>query len=157
MWRGWRCGTCPSRRWRRRGRKTPETHTGRIQTECHVSTEREEENNSVQTNQSLCDDGSRRRPGEDFNLTRSVNQHIPAEVKGQRDKLSVKQRGWRGLWGSSWAENHTGSLNHINWPMILLLLLYELHHLKDTNKHVFFHYSVQFSSWLHQNTSHLDI
>lgn len=40
MWRGWRCGTCPSRRWRRRGRKTPETHTGRIQTECHVSTER---------------------------------------------------------------------------------------------------------------------
>lgn len=58
--------------------------------------EKEEENNSVQTNQSLCDDGSRRRPGEDFNLTRSVNQHIPAEVKGQRDKLSVKQRGWRG-------------------------------------------------------------
>lgn len=32
-----------------------------------------------QTHQSFGDDGSRRRPGEDFDLTWSVNQDVPGE------------------------------------------------------------------------------
>lgn len=35
---------------------------------------------------SFCDDGSGRRPGEDLDLTRGVNQHVPAQVIGQEKK-----------------------------------------------------------------------
>ncbi len=82
MWRGWRCGTCPSRRSRHRGRRTPETHMWNINWLWYYQLRKG--NKSVQTYQSLCDDGSRRRPGEDFDLTWGVDQHIPAEVKGHQ-------------------------------------------------------------------------
>lgn len=42
-----------------------------------------------QTYQSLCDDGSGRRPGEDFDLTRRVDQHIPVQVSHDGKRLSV--------------------------------------------------------------------
>lgn len=156
MWRGWRCGTCPSRRWRRRGRKTPETHRTNTNWVSWINRKRRKTTACRRTRASVM-----MVPDADQVKT-SIWPGVSISTYLQRSKVRETSSVWNreaeeDRKASSWAENHAGSLNHINWPMILLLLLYELHHLKDTNTHVFFHYSVRFSSWFHQNTSHRDI
>lgn len=76
-WRDWRCGTCPSRRSPRRGKRKPETQTQtpltRLQHSCYWQ-------GAGHTHQSLRNDASWRWPGEDFNLTRSVDQDVPVRT-----------------------------------------------------------------------------